>query len=66
MTNPIHRRTRRVTTQPSELAFAVPQVAAHRVARIVTSGANPNSRDRREFQRMSQEKIAALLRNRSS
>jgi hypothetical protein len=60
MTSSTRRRTKRVATQASELALAVPQVVAHRVARMVTSGPNPNARDRREFHRMGAEKVAAF------
>jgi hypothetical protein len=43
-----------------ELGFAVPQVIAHRVARMATAGVPPSARDRREFHRMGQEKVAAF------
>ena len=43
-----------------EIAMAAPQVIAHRTARMVAAGANPNARDRKEFNRMGQEKIDAF------
>ncbi len=60
MTTSTRQSTKRMATQTAELALAVPQVVAHRVARMATSGANPTARDRREFQRMSAEKVAAF------
>jgi hypothetical protein len=41
------------------VAFTAPLVIGHRVARMATAGANPTARDRREFTRMGQEKVAA-------
>lgn len=46
--------------QAAELALAVPQVIAHRVTRMAIAGPAPVARDRREFQRMSAEKLAAF------
>jgi hypothetical protein len=43
-----------------ELAVAVPQVVAHRVARAALTGPIMSERDRREFQRMVSEKPAAF------
>jgi hypothetical protein len=60
MTTSTRQRSKRMATQASEMALAVPHVVAHRVARMATSGANPSARDRREFQRMGAEKIAAF------
>ncbi len=40
--------------------MAVPQVVAHRVTRMALAGPNPSDRDRREFQRMIEEKQAAF------
>jgi hypothetical protein len=50
-----------LTAQATELAFAVPQVVAHRLGRMAVAGANPSSRDRREFTRMGSEKSAAFF-----
>lgn len=58
MTTSTRQRTKRVATQASEIALAVPQVVAHQMAPMAASGANPSARDRREFQRMDAEKIA--------
>ena len=54
------RKTMSLATQAAELAFVVPQVVAHRVARMAISGPSPSERDRREFQRMSSEKVTAF------
>ena len=54
------RRTARNTRQAIELALAVPQVVAHRVGRAARAGPFPSPRDRREFQQMGTEKIAAF------
>jgi hypothetical protein len=43
-----------------ELAMAVPQVVAHRVTRMALAGPKPSDRDRKEFQRMIDEKHAAF------
>ena len=39
--------------------MAVPQVIAHRVARMALAGNSPSPRDRAEFQLMGTEKVAA-------
>ena len=44
----------------AELAFAVPQVMAHRLTRMAIAGPNPSARDRKEFHRMGAEKTAAF------
>lgn len=49
-----------LATQAAELAWAAPQVVAMRMARIALAGPVPNARDRREFQRMGSEKVAAF------
>ena len=54
------RKAARLGAQASELMLAAPQVVAHRVGRMALAGAKPNARDRREFQRMSDEKLAAF------
>ena len=46
--------------QAAELAWAVPQVVAHRLARIAAAGAKPTLRDRKELTRMVAEKHAAF------
>jgi len=45
----------------AELAFATPQVIAHRMLRMANAGSSPSVRDRREFQRMGAEKTAAFI-----
>ena len=57
---PSVRKSKALTAQSIDLAFAVPQVLAHRLARMATAGAAPSARDRREFYRMGTEKIAAF------
>lgn len=55
------RRTAKpLPVQMAELAFAVPQVVAHRVTRMALAGHAPSARDRKEFQLMSNEKTAAF------
>ena len=54
------RKTMPLATKAAELAFAVPQVVAHRVARMTIAGPSPSARDRREFQRMTHEKVTAF------
>lgn len=54
------RKTKSLATKSVELAFAAPQVVAHRVARMAAAGAIPSPRDRREFERMGTEKVAAF------
>lgn len=57
-------RRRRVhhplAVKATELAFAVPQVVAHRVARMALSGPKLSARDQKEFARMVEEKNAAF------
>ncbi len=60
MSTSTRQSRKRMATQTAALALAVPQVIAHRVARMATSGANPTSRDRGEFRRMGAEKVAAF------
>ena len=60
MTRGRHRKTRSLVTQATEMAFAVPQVVAHRVTRMVMAGAAPSERDRKEFHLMGAEKSAAF------
>jgi len=54
------RRTRKLSTQMSELALAAPQVVAHRLTRMALAGTQPSARDQREFALMSKEKQAAF------
>jgi hypothetical protein len=54
------RKTQSLVTQAVELAFAVPQVVAHRVTRMAVAGPTLSARDRKEFQRMGAEKTAAF------
>ena len=54
------RKHQPLARQTAELAFAVPQVVAHRLTRMALAGPHPNARDRREFQGMAQEKVHAF------
>ena len=54
------RRSKALAAQTVDLAFAVPQVVAHRIARMAVAGAKPSARDRQELYRMSTEKVAAF------
>ncbi len=56
-----NRSAASIVAKAAELSLAVPQVVAHRVARMAL--ADPvalSKRDRREFQRMGAEKVAAF------
>jgi hypothetical protein len=55
-----NRRSPSLATQTVALAAAVPQVVAQRVIRMALAGPNPTARDRREFQLMGAEKVAAF------
>jgi hypothetical protein len=54
------RKSKSVVTKTAELAVAVPQVVAHRVTRMATSGPTLSERDRKEFQLMVAEKKTAF------
>lgn len=54
------RKSKSVALQSAELAIAVPQVVAHRVARMAMAGAVPSARDRKEFHNMVAEKQVAF------
>lgn len=47
-------------TLATEVAYAAPQVIAHRLTRMVFAGVNPSVRDQREFYRMGTEKVEAF------
>lgn len=53
-------KARGLATQTQQLALAVPQVMSHRLSRLALAGAAPSAADRKEFQRMSAEKVAAV------
>ena len=55
------RKTRSLVVKAAELAFAMPQVVAHRVMRMAIAGPSVSERDRKEFQRMSAEKMTAII-----
>jgi len=54
------RSAQPLMAKATELAFAVPQVVAHRITRMALAGPSPSERDRKEFQRMGEEKTAAF------
>jgi hypothetical protein len=54
------RATQSLAVKAAELAFAVPQVVAHRVTRMALSGPKLSARDRKEFELMLAEKHAAF------
>ena len=56
----MRRRRKSAAVKAVELSIAAPQVIAHRTARMLAAGANPDARDRREFQRMGTEKVFAF------
>jgi hypothetical protein len=56
----LSRKPKPAAVQAAELALAVPQVVAHRMARMALAGHSPSARDQREFQMMSDEKTAAF------
>ncbi len=57
------RKPKPVAVQAAEMAFAVPQVVAHRLARMAIAGANPSARDRKEFSGMVAEKQLAFTQS---
>jgi hypothetical protein len=60
MTTRNRRNTRSATRQAIELAAVVPAVVAHRMGRLALAGPSPSARDRDEFRKMGDEKIAAF------
>jgi len=55
------RRTQRsLAIRTAELAFAAPQVVAHRLARMASAGPTLPKRDQKEFRLMTSEKLAAF------
>ena len=60
MTTRRSRSEHALAAQATELALAVPQVVAHRLWRMAKAGPKPSQRDRREFNRMGSEKVAAF------
>ncbi|MBC5786083.1 hypothetical protein H8N03_24305 [Ramlibacter sp. USB13] len=54
------RKPQPLARQTAELAFAVPQVVAHRLTRMALAGPKLNARDRREFHGMAHEKVLAF------
>ncbi len=54
------RKTQSLVAKSAELAFAVPQVVAHRMTRMAMAGASPSERDQKEFALMVAEKNDAF------
>ena len=61
MTTRDNRKTMKLANTFTELAMAVPQVVAHRVARMALSGSTQTARDRKEFELMGEEKVYAFI-----
>lgn len=53
-------RRRSLAARTAELAFAAPQVVAHRLAGIAAAAHAPTAHDRREWRLMGSEKVAAF------
>jgi len=53
------RKTKSLAVRTFELGTSVPQVIAHRMARMARAGTSPSALDRAEFRRMGLEKVAA-------
>lgn len=49
-----------LATKTAELAFATPQVMAHRLTRMALAGPTLSERDRKEFHLMGMEKLGAF------
>ena len=56
------RHARSLGARSAELGFAVPQVIAIRLGRMMLAGAQPGPADQAEFQRMFSEKQSAFWR----
>ena len=54
------RKSASLATKLAELSLAVPQVVAHRVARMAIAGPTPSDRDKKEFELMIAEKKVAF------
>ena len=54
------RKTKSISSKAAELAFAVPQVVAHRVTRMAMASSTLSERDRKEFDLMVAEKKTAF------
>jgi hypothetical protein len=61
MTNNKSIMAKSAALQSLEIAFVAPQVIAHRIIRMANAGPTPSTRDRREFQLMGMEKLAAMI-----
>jgi hypothetical protein len=57
---PRKHSSRSVARKHLELAWAAPQVIAHRTSRMMAAGPMPNARDAAEFTRMFTEKTSAF------
>lgn len=54
------RTSNSLATKTAELAFATPQVMAHRLTRMALAGPTLSERDRKEFHLMGMEKLGAF------
>lgn len=60
MTARRNRNALTFATRSAQMAFAVPQVVAHRLTRMAAAGPTPSRRDQKEFKLMGAEKMAAF------
>ena len=63
MPSPRRARSSSLLTQFAELSWAVPQVVAHRTARMLMAGQSPSERDKKEFKQMIDEKTVAFTQS---
>jgi hypothetical protein len=54
-------KTKSAILQSIEIAHAAPQIIVHRISRMALAGPMPSMRDRKEFQLMGAEKLAAMV-----
>jgi len=60
MTSRRSRKSRVLAARAVDLGFAVPEVVARRIMRMALAGSSPSVRDRKEFDLMGAEKMAAF------
>ena len=63
MPSPRRARSSSLLTKFAELSWAVPQVVAHRTARMLMAGQSPSERDKKEFKQMIDEKTVAFTQS---
>ncbi len=60
MESQLKRKSIKHAIDLAELAVAAPQVIGHRMQRMMAAGSAPTAQDRREMQRMGNEKVQAF------